>query len=182
MEMYVAGSVRGGPRRILHTPLDSWFKLLLELRYVLIDYVWIVLQVERDVFGITREENHMLAQGMSVSCLVKYIRVPTTHFGYDDICFGNLIVDTVQDAVREDLFVDSLAKRPGRFTGRLDTKLIGIIEVVVKWHQYEYERFWARAHAVTLSFFQDKSLYHVSVMYCAEEPLNEQEKRLTYLA
>ena len=41
--------------------------------------MWIVLQIERDIFRLSGKQNYSLAQCMCISYLIEYVRIAPRH-------------------------------------------------------------------------------------------------------
>jgi hypothetical protein len=104
--------------------------------------VKVVLEVERDVFGVIRQEYNSLSESVRIPNLIEDIRVPPGHIRDDQVSFCNLIIDALEHGFFEDLFIDTLAVITCISASGLDTENVSVGEIRAERHQHEREWFW----------------------------------------
>src|SRR5208283_289134 len=106
-----------------------------------VDDVRIMLQIKWDVVRVLSEQDHSLSEGVRVANLVKYVWIAACHVRNNQICFGDLVINPLKDALRKNLLIDPLTISARTFSGGFDAQLIDVAERRIKRHQYKNKRF-----------------------------------------
>jgi hypothetical protein len=112
-----------------------------------------VFYIEGDIIGVTGEEYRGFTKGVRIAGFVKDVRVLACHVGDDDVRLGDLVVDSLDDALGEMLLVNPLAVHLGRLAGRLYSELVDVAEILVEGHQHKDKWFrGSRGHGKGVLF------------------------------
>ena len=93
-----------------------------------------MFEVKRYIGGALRNQEHDLVKSVCVADLVKDVWVLASHVGNNNVGLIDLIKDTIQHPLDENLLVHSLCIRIRILSGTFDAKCVDIGKALLKGH------------------------------------------------